>query len=334
MRKHWLKMCLFLAGVFILLILPRINQFLFGSTYVTELLVQVMIFATCSFSLNLLLGYMKHAPLGHGVYLGIAAYTVAICVVRYNMGNLTASLLAILIGTFAAALFGLFALRARGVYFMMITLAIAMLVWGLSYRWTSISGGDNGISGIHRPVIGPWSLESINSYYYLVLLVFAVCMFTMMRIIQSPFGQTVVGIRESESRMRTLGYNSWLHRYICFVIAGFFSAVSGVLFIFYNGYISPPSLELLPNIEVLLMTALGGPGTVAGPLLGAIVIIFMKNLVSAYASRYMILLGIIYIVTVLYTPRGLIIYFPVAWEKLTGIARRTLGMPLTSSEES
>ena len=299
-------------SVLILLIFPRLAQILSGSTYVTELVVQAMIFGVCAFSLNLLLGYMKHASLGHAVYLGIAAYTVAICVVKYNMGNLTSSIIAILIGTFASSLFGLFALRARGVYFMMITLAFAMLVWGLSYRWISVSGGDNGISGILRPHIGPWSTEAINSYYYFVLVMFALCMFAMMRIIRSPFGQTVVGIKESESRMRTLGYNSWLHRYICFIIAGFFSSVSGVLFIFYNGYISPPSLELLPNIEVLLMVALGGPGTIAGPFLGSIVITFMKNMASAYTDRYMFLLGVIYIVTVLYTPRGLIVYWPVA----------------------
>ena len=231
---------------------------------------------------------------------------------------LPASLLAILITTFAAALFGLFALRARGVYFLMITLALAMLVWGLAYRWVSLTAGDNGISGISRPQLGPWSLRDITHYYYFVFAVFLLCLFIIYRIVRSPFGRTLVGIKESESRMRTLGYNVWLHQYICFVIAGFFGGVSGVLFIFYNGFISPPSLEVTPNMEILLMVALGGPGTIVGPFIGAIVIVFLKNFVSVYTERWLIFLGSIYIVTILYAPKGILQAVDLGWKFLTG----------------
>lgn len=290
------------------LIAPQLTFRFFNSTYVTELLVQAMIYGICAFSLNLLLGYMKHPALGHAVYLGLAAYTVAICITKFHFSAFLSSMIAIFVASFAAAVFGLFALRARGVYFLMITLSIAMLVWGLAYRWVSVSGGDNGISGILRPQLGSWSLQAINDYYYFVFLIFLLSFFVMYRIIRSPFGQTIIGIKESESRMRTLGYNCWLHRYICFVIAGFFSGVSGVLFIFYNGYISPPSLELLPNMEILLMVALGGPATVVGPYIGSVIIIFVKNFVSIYTDRWLLILGSIYIITVLYTPKGVLFY--------------------------
>jgi branched-chain amino acid transport system permease protein len=249
---------------------------------------------------------MGFPSLGHGAYLGIGAYATAILIVKLHMGTLPASLLAILITTFAAALFGLFALRARGVYFLMITLALAMLVWGLAYRWVSLTAGDNGISGISRPQLGPWSLREITHYYYFVFAIFLVSLFIIHRIVRSPFGRSLVGIKESETRMRTLGYNVWLHQYICFIIAGFFGGVSGVLFIFYNGFISPPSLEVTPNMEILLMVALGGPGTVIGPFIGAIVIVFLKNFVSVYTERWLIFLGSIYILTILYAPKGIL----------------------------
>ena len=317
-EKRWVKPALLFIVFIFFLALPRIALTFFGSTYLVELFVQSMIYGILALSLNLLLGYMGFPSLGHGAYLGIGAYATAILIVKLHMGTLPASLLAILITTFAAALFGLFALRARGVYFLMITLALAMLVWGLAYRWVSLTAGDNGISGISRPQLGPWSLREITHYYYFVFAIFLVSLFIIHRIVRSPFGRSLVGIKESETRMRTLGYNVWLHQYICFMIAGFFGGVSGVLFIFYNGFISPPSLEVTPNMEILLMVALGGPGTVIGPFIGAIVIVFLKNFVSVYTERWLIFLGSIYILTILYAPKGLLQGVDLVWKFFTG----------------
>jgi branched-chain amino acid transport system permease protein len=316
--KRWAKPTLLFIVFLLFLAIPRLALALLGSSYFVELLVQSMIYGILALSLNLLLGYMGFPSLGHGAYLGIAAYTTAICIIKFHMGALPASTLAILLTTFAAALFGLFALRARGVYFLMITLALAMVIWGLAYRWVSLTAGDNGISGISRPQIGPWSLREITSYYYFVFAIFLICLFIIYRIVRSPFGRSLVGIKESETRMRTLGYNVWLHQYICFVMAGFFGGVSGVLFIFYNGFISPPSLEVTPNMEVLLMVALGGPGTVIGPFIGAMVIVFLKNFVSVYTERWLIFLGSIYIFTILYAPKGLLETVDIARKFLMG----------------
>jgi branched-chain amino acid transport system permease protein len=276
-----------------------------GSTYLVEMLVQGMIYGILALSLNLWLGYTGLPSLGHTVYLGIGAYAVAICISKFQMSPFNASVVALLASTVAGALFGLLALRTRGVYFLMITLALAMLVWGLVYRWVDMTSGDNGISDIFRPDIGPWSLRTITSYYYFVLIVFCISVFLMFRLVRSPFGLTLVGIRESESRMRTLGYDVWLHKYICFVIASFFGGLSGVLIIFYNGFISPTTLEVTSNMETLLMVALGGPGTILGPFIGAFIIVMLKNFVSVYTGRWLMILGAIYIVTILYAPKGL-----------------------------
>ena len=301
---------IWVGGVIVcLLFAPWLTQALFGSSYITELLVQAMYFGIVALSLNLLLGFLGLASLGHAAYMGIGAYTVAICIEKFQMGPLPASAMAMVVATSVAAVFGLFALRTREVYFLMITLALGMLVWGLAYRWVSLTSGDNGISGMLRPQLGPWALDEINSYYYFSFIIFCICFFVMYRIMTSPFGHTLVGIKESESRMRTLGYNCWLHKYICFVIAGFFSGVAGILYFFYNLFISPSVLELPANLEALLMVSLGGPGTVFGPVLGAIVIVFLKEFVSIYTERWLLIMGSMYILVVLYAPNGLMEVF-------------------------
>ena len=307
-----------LALFFFFLIVPWLAQYLFGSTYITELLVQSMYFGIVALSLNLLLGYLGLPSLGHAAYMGISAYTVAICIQKFNMGVLPASLMALAVAALTASFFGLFALRAREVYFLMITLALGMLVWGLAYRWVSLTSGDLGISGLMRPKIGPWSLDDVNLYYYFVFSVFCLCFYVIYRIKSSPFGHSLVGIKESETRMRTLGYNCWLHKYICFVIAGFFSGVGGILFIFYNLFISPSTLELPVNLESLLMVSLGGPGTVVGPVIGAFMIVFLKEFVSIYTERWLIILGSMYILVILYAPNGVVEAFRMGKEFVSG----------------
>jgi branched-chain amino acid transport system permease protein len=306
LKTEWSKGGVLLLIVAFSLFAPKLGTLLLGSTFAVDLLVQAMIFGVLASSLNLLLGYTGLPSLGHAAYLGISAYGVGILTTKFQMGAFSASVFAVLIAAATAALFGLFALRARGVYFLMITLALAMLIWGLAYRWVSMTSGDNGISGIARPTLGPVSLKDITHYYYFVLALFLSSFFLIHRIVHSPFGRSLVGIKESESRMRALGYNVWLHKYICFIIAGFFGGVSGILFVFYNGFISPSTITVPANMEVLLMVAMGGPGTILGPFIGSMVIVFLKNFVSIYTERWLIILGAIYILTILYTPKGVL----------------------------
>ena len=213
----------------------------------------------------------------------------------------------VLLAVAVAAIFGLVALRATGVYFLMITLALGMVVWGLAHRWVTMTQGDNGISAIPRPDLGlPWSLAHSIPFYYFALAGFLISFWILRVIVRSPFGQTLVGIRESESRMRTLGYHVWLHKYIGFVIAGGFGGFAGVLWAYYNGFVSPADLELATSVEVLLMVALGGRGTLLGPALGAAIIVLLKNLVSVYTHRWLLILGAVYIGTIVYAPEGIV----------------------------
>ncbi len=287
---------------FLLLISPS-----FLSSFLLTLLTQALIYAILAMSLDIILGYTGLASLGHAAYLGLGAYSVAVLATRYGAGFWVTLPFGILLAVAVAALFGLVALRATGVYFLMITLALGMVVWGLAHRWVTMTQGDNGISAIPRPDLGlPWSLALSVPFYYFALAGFLIAYWILHVIVRSPFGQTLVGIRESESRMRTLGYHVWLHKYIGFVIAGGFGGFAGVLWAYYNGFVSPVDLQLATSVEILLMVALGGRGTLLGPALGAGIIVFLKNLVSVYTHRWLLILGAVYILTIVYAPEGIL----------------------------
>jgi branched-chain amino acid transport system permease protein len=275
--------------------------------FLLTLLTQTLIYSILAMSLDLILGYTGLSSLGHAAYLGLGAYSVGILTTRYGAGFWSTLAVGVLVAAAVAAIFGLVALRASGVYFLMITLALGMVVWGLALRWVSLTRGDNGISSLPRPDLGlPWSFATAAPFYYLVLVAFALTFVALRVVVRSPFGHTLVGIRESESRMRTLGYHVWLHKYLAFVIAGALGGLAGVLWGYYNGFVTPSDLDLSVSIETLLMVALGGRGTLIGATVGAAVIVLLKNLVSVYTQRWLMILGIVYIATIRFAPDGIV----------------------------
>lgn len=276
-------------------------------SYPLTLLTQALISAVFAMSLDVLLGYTGLPSLGHAAYFGVAAYAVAILAVDAQAGFVTCVAAGLLAAGGAAALFGLLAIRASGTYFLMITLALGMVVWGLAFRWVSMTKGDNGISGIPRPeLVLPWSLGAPLPFFYFTLLATALAWLLLGVLVRSPFGMTLKGIRESESRMRSLGYDVWLHKYLSFVIAGLFAGFAGILWAYYNGFVSPVDVQLVTSVEALLMVALGGSGTLVGPAIGAALIVFLKNFVSVYTKRWLLILGAVYIGVILFAPRGIV----------------------------
>ena len=276
------------------------------STYWLGILTLILIFGILAMSLDILMGYTGLPSFGHSAFFGVAAYTVAILSTRYQIGFLGCVGSAILLSTAVAAIFGLLVSHTKGVYFLMITLALSMVIWGLAFRWVSMTAGDNGISGIPRPVLGEAiSMWDEITFYYFVLGVYVAVFLLIFLFLRSPFGQSLKGIRESESRMKNLGYNTWLHKYLSYVVAGIFSGISGILWAYYNGFVSPSDVEITASFEAFLMVILGGPGTLVGPALGAGIIIFLQNFLSAFTERWLIVIGAIYILTILYLPQGI-----------------------------
>jgi branched-chain amino acid transport system permease protein len=275
------------------------------SSYWVGLLTEITILAMLAMSLDILLGYTGLPSLGHASLFGVAAYAVGVLATTYQMGFWTCVLGGLIVGVLLSAAVGLIVSHVRDVYFLMITLAIGMVLWGLSYRWIPVTGGDNGLSGIPRlelhaglPFSGP------TTFYYIALAVFALSGLAIATLVRSPFGLTLRGIRENEGRMKSLGFNTWLHCYVSFIVSGFFASVAGIMWAYYNGFVSPTYLDLTASSELFLMVTLGGPATLIGPVLGAGAIVLLKNVMSAYTARWLLILGIVYIVAILAAPRG------------------------------
>jgi branched-chain amino acid transport system permease protein len=291
------------AGVFVAIavFLPAV-----ASEYITILATRALIFAIVAFSLNILIGYTGLAHIGHAAFFAIGGYATAILATRLHVPFSITVPASIGLAVVASAVAALLLLRATGNFFLIISLAIAMCIWGLIYRWVSITGGDNGIRGIPRPDLGSsWDLANTNHFYYFILLFFAICLVLMILVIKSPYGKTLMGIRDDENRMRVLGYNVWLHKYLALIIASAFAGLAGNLYAYYNTFIAPNMADLGSCMDFVLMVIIGGPGTLPGALIGSLIIVFLKELVSVYTARWVIFLGIAYILTGLYAPEGI-----------------------------
>jgi len=298
--KRWIGL------VILILLFGIVPQVL--TRYGIILFTKILIFAIFAMSLDLLVGYMKLPSLGHGAFFGVASYFVGIFSTKVQNSFWLNFPLALILAVVVAAIFGLLVLRTRGAYFFMISLALSQMLWGIVFSWRFLTRGDDGIPGISRPDLGflPWSLQDPISYFYFVLFFFAIAFILMYVMVHSPFGHTISAIRESELRMRTLGYNTWLHKYVWFIISGVFAGLAGVLSVYLNGFVSPASLNVGLSAEALLMVLLGGPGTLIGPVIGAGSLVLLENIVSAYTGRWLLVLGIIFVVVRMTTPRGIL----------------------------
>jgi branched-chain amino acid transport system permease protein len=294
-----------LAWAALALVLLAAPWWLAGDYYI-NIASQVLIAALFALSLNLLVGYAGLTSLGHAGYLGISAYTSAWIMLNLKWGHLAAALAALGVSGAMAAVFGLIALRASGLSFLMITLALAQVLWGLAYRWAGVTGGDNGLSGLTRPAPFGIDLNHATSFYYFTLLVFAIVVAVVVALVRSPFGASVRGTRDQPRRMATLGYDVWRIRWFTFTASGFLGGVAGLMYVYYQQFISPHSLSLASSAEMLLMVIAGGPGTLFGPVAGAALVVLLKNVASAYVDRWIMLLGIVFVLIVLFVPGGIV----------------------------
>jgi len=276
-----------------------------GEFYV-NLASQIFIAAIFAASLNLLVGYGGLPSLGHASYLGMAAYVSAWLYLKLGLAHWATALLALLGTTLMACLFGLIALRATGLGFLMLTLALSQVLWGTAYRWVSVTDGDNGLRGLTRPAPFGLSLDGATMFYFFVLAVTVASIWLMARFVDSPFGAALRGTRDQPRRMSALGHDVWRVRWITFVYAGFWGAVSGVLYVYYHKYIHPTSLSLTASAEGLLAVIAGGSGTLAGPIVGAAIVMVLKNYVSAYIERWNMLLGFVFVFIVVFMPEGVV----------------------------
>jgi branched-chain amino acid transport system permease protein len=272
------------------------------TNYQVGLATEILIFGVLAMSIDILAGFAGRTSLGHGAIFGVSTYVVVYATAQAGLSPVTAFALGIVAATLVAVIFGLLAVRTSGVYFLLLTLALGMIVWGICLRWTQVTGGENGMRGDVRP---EW-LVTHRAFYWAVLVAASLVSYAMWRFVRSPFGLTLLGIRDSESRMRSLGYNVSVHLFVGFAVSGFFAGVAGALYAMFNNFVSPSTVALAQSVEGVLMMIAGGVGTLFGGFVGAAAIIALENVVSAYTERWQMVLGITFILIMIFTPEGII----------------------------
>jgi len=289
------------AGLVLLVTLPL----WVGGTYYVNIASQVLFYAIFALGVNVLAGYAGLVSLGHAGLFGIAAYAAGkILNNGYgHVGVVAATLATTLV---AAAVFAVLALRGTGLGFVMITVDLGQIVWGVAYRWISLTNGDNGITISGRPSPFGLSLATPPGFYWATLAVFLAAVVSMVVFVASPFGASVRGTRDQPRRMNALGYHVWMIRFLAFLFSSFWSGVAGLLYLYYNQFVSPQAVALTASAEALLMVIAGGTGTLLGPIAGAALVVVMKNVASAYIERWNFVLGAIFVAIVVFMPEGLV----------------------------
>jgi branched-chain amino acid transport system permease protein len=318
-----MKRLAFAVGLFLLATVP----FWIGNSYYTNIAAQILLYAVFALGLNVLVGYAGLVSLGHAGLFGIAAYAGALFV-NSGAGHLLAIVGALGVTLLAAAAFAVLALRGTGLGFVMITVALGQIVWGVAYRWISITNGDNGVSLPTRPAPFGLSLATAPGFYWATLVVFLVSLGAVAVFAASPFGVSLRGTRDQPRRMNALGYNVWLIRFLAFLFSGLWSGVAGLLFLYYNQFVSPQVVALTSSAEVLLMVIAGGTGTLLGPIAGAALVVIMKNVASAYIERWNFVLGAIFVAIVIFMPEGLVPGSVRFWRWATGRLRPRAARPV------
>ncbi len=304
----------YLLGTLVLLITP-----LFLDTYGQGLMTRFLVFALFAMSFNIVFGYAGLMSLGHAAFFGAGGYTVALLKLHYDVNLFWISApLGILVATFIAAIFGIIALRASGIYFLLVTFALGQMLYSLAWnvKWLN-SKGMQGITGINLPDLGisGFTLDTI-SFYYLVLIFFLLSCVLLYRLVISPFGLALKGIREGEPRMEAVGYNTWFLKYAAFVVSGAFAGLAGVLFSYYNLFVSPNHLGIATSFLPMVMAIMGGLGTFLGPVVGAAVFIFVENFASILSpQRWPLVLGTLFVLTIMFAREGIGVYLWRLWTR-------------------
>lgn len=263
--------------------------FVVRSPFYITVLTEALIFAIAAMSLDLLLGYTGLASFGHAAFFGLGAYAAGLMGVHYSAALPLTLGAAICIGACAALLGGWLAIRAGGIYFIFLTLALSQMVFAVVFKWRALTGGDDGLSGVPRPDL--WMLQALVNtadnkvFYLLTLLLFALTYVLLRRIVRSSFGTVLIGIRENAGRMASIGYNVQAYKIAAFVIAGSVAGLAGGLYAHQFQLVSPDQVHWQTSALLIVMVVLGGSGSLVGPALGALLIVLLQNIVSTYTQR-------------------------------------------------
>jgi branched-chain amino acid transport system permease protein len=275
------------------------------SDYSRALIAEIFIFAIFAMSLDLLLGFTGLMSLGHAAFFGLGAYAVAVLGTQFGIDAWIGVTAGIALAAAAAGLIGWFCVRTGGVTFLMLTLAFSQLVFTVALKWRDVTGGSDGLAVAEKPSFFGFDLSNSLVMYYMALAFFVLVFAGLRRLINAPLGRVFVGIRENEPRMMAVGYPTRAYKLISFTISAAIAGLAGGLYAIFNGFISADALYWTASGDVLIMTMLGGAGTLIGPAIGAGVFLLMKNVVSSYNEHWLAIIGITFICCVMFFPAGI-----------------------------
>jgi len=278
---------------------------LFSGSYFLSFATEVLIFAIFAMSLDILLGYTGLMSFGHAAFFGLGAYTVVLLGAKYGLSLWLGLFAGIAVAAIGAVVIGVFCVRVKGIPFLMLTMAFAQLIYSVAVKWRDFTGGSDGVGGVVRPSLLSFSLDSPELMYLLILAFFVATYFALRRLVDSPLGKSFVGIRENEMRMRAMGYPTVKYKLLSFVISGAVAGMAGGLYAFFNEYISPDAVYWSASGDVLVMVTLGGAGSLVGPVIGVITFLGLKYFVSSTTQHWTLIIGIIFIFSVMYFPHGI-----------------------------
>jgi branched-chain amino acid transport system permease protein len=287
------------VGIIVLLLCP-----VFLARFYVYLLSIILLYGLLATSLNFVLGYGGIFQFHHAVFYGVGAYGTTLMLTKTGLPAVLAFIAGPLIAAALGLVIGIICIRLSKLYFGMLQISLGSLVWAIVYRWYSFTGGDDGIHGIPIPEI----LSAPKSAYYFTLIVTVLCLFIMWKIIHSPFGSALQGIRDNPVRSEMIGINVKRHQLLALALAGFFAGVAGSLFVVVDNTVFPDMLFWTLSLEILIMCLLGGWFTFLGPMLGAAVIVALRTFVSTYTGYWALVLGIIMMLVIFFLPNGILGY--------------------------
>lgn len=274
---------------------------------------EMLIFAIFALGYDIIFGYTGLLSFGHAMFFGIGAYGTGLVLTRWVPSLFLGIATGIALSLLVASIVGFLSIRRRGIYFVMVTLAFCQMLYFIAFKWTSLTGGDNGLHGVPRPPIGPLDLNSELLFYYFVLSIFALSIFVAFRITNSPFGRVLQSLRENEDRAKSIGYNTDNFKIISFMISAFFSGLAGGLYAIHLNFVPLDTLSIFTSGDVVIMALVGGIGTLYGPIFGAMLIVYLKNILSAWMGNWNLIMGLLFISSVLIFRKGIL---PVLKERL------------------
>ncbi len=268
---------------------------------------EMLIFAIFAMGYDILFGYAGLLSFGHAIFFGVGAYSSSLILIKFQAPLFAGLLGGIIVSLIVALIIGYLSVRIKGIYFVMVTLAFNQMFYFIALKWASLTGGDNGLHGVPRPSIGPIQLDSELRLYYLILILFVLCLLFALRIVHSPFGRALQSIKSNEDRAKSIGFDANHFKLVSFLISAAFGALAGGLYALHLNFVPLETLNIMTSGDIVIMSIIGGIGTLYGPIFGAMLLVYLKNLMSGWTQQWNFIMGILFIASVLTLRKGILV---------------------------